>query len=711
MERKWSLVRIAVCAAAWTLAYMPSVANASAPEPGASPIVGKAFAQAPKADPLVPPPPSAGAAATTAKDGQGTETRPVRNLDSQEQRDEAAPEPKQSQSQSLSPSPSTSTCEPGSAGEVGPVHGSYPCDDMFVPVGDDQMPSEYDQKNNPYAQSEAAIGASTEHAFLPPTVTNEKKLGAEQGNELLAVLGPEVFGRRVNITTPPDTDVAEVIRLLAERANLNFIYGEGVIRGRVTLNLRDVPLGVALQSLLATHGLQMIREGENVMRIVPMRELQPGQVEMRTISIKLNWVPARSIIPTLQGMRAGSTGTVRAHAETNTIIITDTPTNLAIIRDLVAQLDVPEKQVMIEARMAEMLIDNGRSLGSRTVLERVDPSGNSPGIGQLDGNAAHTEKVEKVVIDPTTGKPTIETVTIDKAAKSVDNFVGNLLVGNAAAGVINFGGVVSILGHQFDVGATLDALETRNAAHVLANPRVVTLNNTEAVIDIKRDIPYLEAQQGVSQGVVSATVKFKEAGVRLTCLPVITNNGFIRMRLEPEQLIRVGTFDGGTGPVPIIDRRTAITNVIVKDEDTVVLGGLRELDSSDAKTQFPWIAQAPVIGWFFKKDTKLMLKNDLMLFVTPHIVKAPIMSAAENYMVTRIDANWDLPDFFFDDTIELRENHHRGEADESARGFVQQTLKLPPPVPAPTAGEGEGCAPAGGETSGSEALLPPPDMK
>lgn len=531
--------------------------------------------------------------------------------------------------------------------------------------GDDELPTRQETEDNPYitptapSSLEAGERVSGEQdvtgAFVPPTEPEITQEGdsARGVSEMVGILGEEIYNRRVNITTPPDTEVAEVVRLLAERANLNFVYPEGLIRGRITLNLRDVPLGVALQSILSTHGLAMVREGENVMRIVSIKDLEPsgGGVETRTIYVRLNWVTAPSILPTLQNVRGGKgAGSVKSHKESNTLILTDTPTNIQLMRDLISQIDVPTKQVMIEARMAELLITNGRALGSDITLERFDSSGNSP----------------------VTGRP-----TGPNALLPVDNVVSSLLAGGGAPQV-NFGGVVSIFGREFDVAATLDALEDRRVANVLANPRIITLNNQEAEIDIKREIPYLEAQQGVSQGVVAATVKFKDAGVRLRVLPTITNNGFVKMRLEPEQLIVAGQFAGPTGNIPIIDRRSAVTNVIVKDEDTVVLGGLREIDSGESKRQFPWLGQAPIIGHFFKNSSKSFLKNDLMLFVTPHIVKAPVMAPAENYKYTRIDAHWDLPDFFFDESIENRENRHRGEADHTSRSYIPETLKLPP---------------------------------
>lgn len=545
------------------------------------------------------------------------------------------------------------------------------------PVGDDALPTTEQVETSPWAR--ATEGAA---AFVPPAIQKSSEERAKEASrELRGVLGDEIFDQLVTITTGADEDLAQVIRLLAERANLNFIYAEGVIKGRVTLNLKDVPLGVALQSLLAAHDLAIVREGANVFRIVRRKDIQQTIVETKTIYIKVNWVPAQTIADTLKDIMGTGTGTkvgeVKAHKESNTLIITDTPTNVQLMRDLVAQLDVPQKQVMIEARMVELLINNGRQLGSKTVLERADSSGNSQVSGQLGKNAEHKETITRVEIDEN-GKPTIVTEEVTVPAKPVDTLVSNLLVGGGAPS-LSFGTVISILGKDFDVAATLDALEARRIANILANPRVITLDNETAQINIKRDNPYIEAQQGVGQQAVAASVKFKESGVELMVTPNITDNGYIRMKLMPRQEIFAGEFKNPTtgSNIPIIDKREALTNVIVKDEDTVVIGGLREIDSSDARSQVPWLGQVPIIGWFYKGQSKGFLKNDLMLFVTPHIIKTPVLTAAENYNYTRLDAHWDLPDYFFDDSVEIRERRHRGDINSDPLSYKPEPVRLP----------------------------------
>lgn len=471
-------------------------------------------------------------------------------------------------------------------------------------------------------------------AFLPPVATAVEEVDRFDGSqELRLVLGDDVYDRRVNISTQANTEVEEVIRLLAERANLNFVYGEGVISGKVTLNLRDVPLGEALKSLLSTQDLAIVREGENVMRIAPRKLVKPGAVaDMRTVYVKLNWIQAESLTETLKSVVGGSGGNVQAHKDTNTLVITDTAPNVSILRDLVAQLDVPEKQVMIEARMVELILEAGRSLDTRFGLQR---QGSNTGA---------------------------------------DRDTLDMLFNRANGGVIDFGGVASIFGSDINIDLTLQGLEERNVVNILANPKVITVNNQPALIDIVREIPYVEYQQGSSEGFLRGTVQFKDAGVKLNVLPTITNNGYIRMNLKPEQMIHAGDVSvpmGGSvdSIIPIIDKRLAETNVIVKDEDTVVLGGLRQIDSSNTKSEYPWLGRTPVLGWLFKSDIKGHRKNDLMLFVTPHIVKNQELTPAEKYKYTRVDAHWDLPDYFFDDSVDQREANHRFAADMDPRNF------------------------------------------
>src|SRR5690606_1607416 len=168
--------------------------------------------------------------------------------------------------------------------------------------------------------------------------------------------------------------------------------------------------------------LAIVREGENVLRIAPRKSLKPGVVaDMRTVYIKLNWVPAESLSKTLGGAVHGSGGNIQSHADSNTLIITDTPSNVALLRDLVAQLDVPEKQVMIEARMVELLLRAGRELGSEINITKHDGSGNSRLVADADGNV------------------------VGEALEGIISGLG----GSAGNPTLGFGSAVSVLGNRY----------------------------------------------------------------------------------------------------------------------------------------------------------------------------------------------------------------------------------------------------------------------
>jgi type IV pilus secretin PilQ/predicted competence protein len=500
--------------------------------------------------------------------------------------------------------------------------------------GDDALPTAREANNNPYVGTESLTG---DFAFVPPTPLDEPEEKIGTGEDLRRVLGAEVYDRRINVVTPPNTDVEEVIRLLSEKAELNFLYSSGVIKGQVTLNLNNVKLGVALNSLLGTQQLSIVREGDNVMRIAPRVEVKGSAVELRTIYIKLNWVLADQLEgPLLSAMKGSGGGEaftrIVSQKETNTLIVTDTPGNVTLIRDLVGQLDVPEKQVMIEARLVEFTTSRGRNTDSTLRIDdrNLDAAGGTqllPGIVPLSNSLGNGAQLRSIRVGDD-------------------------------GGTFGFGGIVGIFGREFDVEASLTALESQRMATILQNPRVITLNNQPAEIEILQDNPYFEAQQGVTEGSISVTVKFQESGVTLKVTPTITNTGFVRLRVEPQQKLIIGR----TAPdevniegVPIVASRRALTNVIVKDEDTVVLGGLRGMDSAMTISQVPWLGEVSVLGHLFKGRNKNELKSDLSVFVTPKVIKAPVMSPAENYQYSRLDAHWDLPDYFFEESMAQRE--------------------------------------------------------
>lgn len=445
--------------------------------------------------------------------------------------------------------------------------------------------------------------------YTPEAITKAGPITEEEREELLS---QQIFQQRVSLDFK-DAELQNVIRGLALKTNLNIILTKDQVRGTVTLKLTNVRLGVALDAILKTNNLAYIVEQGGIVRIVPLSQVRTEKVELRTEYIPINWVKAANIANTLKPFLSEK-GNMKSDDDANGLIITDIPEKVTQLSKLIEKMDVPEKQVMIEARLVDMTEEAQRNMGIDWTLKRVTGFDGS-------GNPLYADQIN--IKEGSSGRNSISTS-------------GNNL---------------GFFGNDYDLGATLDFLEQRSLATVLANPRVVTLNNITAKIDIKRQIPYISAQQTGQNQI--GTVEFKETGVILEVTPNITNNGYVRMTLKPEQKVRKGEFASAQGFIPIVDERVVESNVIIKDEESVALGGLRQVENSAGESGVPWLLRVPVLGWFFKQEKTTHSKTELILFVTPHIVKDPSLTPAELQWYERIDYNWDLPDYFYDE-IKLR---------------------------------------------------------
>lgn len=489
---------------------------------------------------------------------------------------------------------------------------------------------------------DAAPAADTPYRFWTPDadvpIPEYKAIEAQQ-----RIMEDRIFNQMITLELK-DAPMQDVIRLIARRANLNIIMNQNQVQGTVTVKLENVPLGTALDAILKTNDLAYVREEGGIVRIVPRSEVRGTReaVETQTVNIPINWLPADNVAATLRPFL--SEGRIQANKESNSIIVTDVPPKVAEIRQLIAEIDIPEKQVMIEARLIDMSEQAQRSLGIRWSMYKPDTSGvagmpTSSSASPLGAvrNAIAGEGMDELAGPITEG---IET--------NLTNYTGR-------GALMTLGADLHVFGNDYNFEAQIDALESRNLVKTLANPKVVTLNNVPATIEIKKNIPYTEAVQGPSGDTTTQEVEFEEAGILLEVLPNITNNGYVRMMLKPEQKIDRGRFQG----IPIIDERALEANVIVKDESTVVLGGLRQIENTNNTDGVPWIHKVPVIGWAFKSKFTSTGKLELVLFVTPHIIKEePAITPVEVKQYEMIDYNWRSDEYY--DKVDL-DNKPMGE--------------------------------------------------
>jgi len=498
----------------------------------------------------------------------------------------------------------------------------------------DQFVNETDLKEEPVMIAQAkekAESFGSQRFYIPPS-------GKETAPKPAAAVLPEedVFAQLVTLRFK-DAEIQNVIRGIADQTGLNVILNPAQVRGEITIDLEDVPLGSALDAILKTHGLAFVREPGGITRIVPRSEIRAATIELKTVHVPVNWVPATKLAETLRPFLTKAEGAqIQADGESNALIITDTPPNVDTLIALEEKLDVPEKQVMIEMR----LVDIGRELLKQlgvdwSLSQTVDMK---PIYETETITNPITGQVEKVIRRVVDYEPSQSVLDLDSVQS-----VGRLYT--TGGGSWQWGKAVSFLGEDFDFDLLVEAYERKGLISVLANPKVITLNNIPAKIEIIEEIPYTDTVIGAG-GAQTVKVEFKETGIIMEVTPNITNNGYVRMLVKPEQKIYRGP-DPVVQNTPRVDRRLAETNVIVRDEETVVLGGLRQDTNTFTEKGTPWFMDIPVIGWLFKSSSSESKQLELVMFVTPHIIKEPALTEMEKLEYEQIDYGWDLPEEFF----------------------------------------------------------------
>lgn len=441
------------------------------------------------------------------------------------------------------------------------------------------------------------------------------------------LLDTEVFNRRVTLDFK-NADIQNVIRLIAARTGLNILMNPNEVDGRITLSLDNVPLRDALDNILKVNKLAYVIETGNILRIVPESRVGRGVVETQTIVIELNWRDAKDVQETFKPFLSNH-GDIQANEETQTVIVTDVPPNLIKIQDLISQIDNPDRQVIIQARLVDILQGDGQTFSTDWAMRKNRLEGGDQRIVQPGDTFGFNDF----------GVPGVSVEGVSVAG---------------GTGTLAFGGTIGILGDDYDLDMVLTALENSDIVEVLANPRVTTLNNIPASIEITEEIPWTQAQ--TNNNTTSFNVQFEKIGVRIDVRPIITPNNFVRLDINLNQRIfraRVGSTaveaDRAALAPPQVDTRTAKSSVIVRDRNTVVIGGLRQIRAGENIDAVPWLNKIPVFGWLFEDRTNEESKANLVLMVTPEVVDEAVLTDVEQELYNRIDDDWDMPDYFLDD--------------------------------------------------------------
>jgi len=399
-------------------------------------------------------------------------------------------------------------------------------------------------------------------------------------------------------------EVRAVLQLLADFTGLNMVVSDSV-RGNVTLRLKNVPWDQALAIILKTKGLAMRRTG-NVILVAPSQELAARekleleakqQIEelapLRTEWFQINYAKAADLaklIKAPQNSLLSKRGNVTLDDRTNTLMVQDTSAQLDAIRRLISRLDIPVRQVLIESRIVIASDDFTKDLGVRFGLSKFTNFSNNSvlyaGGGGISGSSPSTSTSDLIVDLP--AAPT---------------------TGTAAT----FGLAIGRLGNHM-LQLELSAMQAEGRGEIISSPRVITANQKPALIEQGVEIPYQEAS---SSG--ATTVSFKKAVLSLQVTPQITPDDRVIMDLEIKK--DEADFTRAVLGVPPLNTRKITTQVLVSNGETIVLGGVYEHTKQAQTNRVPFFGDLPLVGALFRNKHDTDSKSELLVFITPKIIK------------------------------------------------------------------------------------------
>jgi type IV pilus assembly protein PilQ len=436
----------------------------------------------------------------------------------------------------------------------------------------------------------------------------------------------EYTGERLTLNFQ-DIETRAVLQLLADASGQNIVVADSV-QGSVTLRLQNVPWDQALDIVLRTKGLDKRRDG-NVIIVAPADELAAREkaelaarkdiqelAPLRAEYLQVNYAKAADLAELIKSQGAGGSllstrGSIAVDERTNTLLLQDTVDRLADIRRLVGTLDIPVRQVLIEARIVIVSDDFSRELGVRAGYTNIRTNGND-GLFATSGTLESTGTSLDSALDnlQTSGSPF--PVAIPGGATAPSRYNVNLPVSNPAGRLATM-----ILGSDYIVDLELSAAQAEGRGEIVSSPRVITSNQREAIIEQGQEIPYQEA---ASSG--ATTIQFKKAVLSLKVTPQITpdNRIILDLNVKKDSVGQIVVASGGVN-VPSIDTREVTTQVLVNDGQTVVLGGIFETEKRDTERKVPFIGDVPVIGRLFKTTLSSNNKDELLIFVTPKILR------------------------------------------------------------------------------------------
>ena len=401
-------------------------------------------------------------------------------------------------------------------------------------------------------------------------------------------------------------EVRAVLQLIADFTDLNLITSD-TVTGNVTLRLKNVPWDQALDIILRSKGLAMVKDG-NVISVAPATEVAArskldqtieAQAPLISESIQINYAKASDftkLLKTKDNSLLSERGSITVDERTNRLLIRDTVKNIDAITALVQQLDIPVRQVLIESRIVLATNDFSKELGVRFGVSNKQTTSNNETLA-TSGSQFSTDEL------------------INNTALSAPNrYNVNLPVTSLAASAGSIGLALAKLPFGTLIDLELSAAQTEGRSETISSPRVITSDQSEATIETGTEIPYAEAS---SSG--AATVSFKKAVLSLKVTPQITPDDRVIMDLVVSK--DSPDFANLTAAGPPIKTQSVTTNVLVDNGETIVLGGVYEQTKAKSVQRVPFFGDIPLIGALFRSNFEQNNKSELLIFITPKLLK------------------------------------------------------------------------------------------
>ena len=447
----------------------------------------------------------------------------------------------------------------------------------------------------------------TGHSIAPAAVTGQGTINVvKESNDADGAIFSMEFR---------DADLKDVLRALGQEEGLNVIIAEDV-NGRLTLSFQRVLAREAFEAILKINNLISFRDG-TIVRVI-RSPFADGANNLTTEIIPVNFGDAKINADSVRDLLSKQ-GTLAVDTRTNSLVVRDLPDNVAKIESILKSLDTRTPQVLIEARIVEASTNFTRELGIQWGGNFTNQT--TRGNYQVTGATSNTGATGLTALPLTGG-----------VGLSGNNFIVNLpaAVAQGAGGAVGFtfGNVAST--RQLDL--QLSALEDTGQGRILSNPRVLTMDNKEALISSGTEIFIQSAvlsgatTTGSTTGTAGATgttgvggVTKIDAKLELTVRPHITPDNQVVMHVKAEK--KEPDYNREVQGIPPLNTRTAETDLLVKDGETIVIGGIYTRNESLDENGIPFLSRIPILGWLFKHQSKVDNQSELMVFITPSIYK------------------------------------------------------------------------------------------